>query len=252
MALGNRPREKTLDELFNVLDLNEEDYFLTKLAVADKILRECGVEVHPRLQDKPPDGTFLLRRKNAIVTSECTLRDRLAKHETSLQEFKSSYWCDLRRREHQPEATPQQLRSDAVKHSALKSVAGFLTTGGGTLFIGVKDTGDIIGLQPDLDILGEGRRHVDHLINNIKTDVAQRFRDGNTVNDYVSIEVVDIRATQILQLEVASRRKLSFLTSPEGNPQLFRRQDNRTIAVRIYELEDFLAWRNEHILPNGP
>lgn len=252
MALGNRPQERTLDELFSVLDLDEEDYFLNKLVIADKIFRECGVEVQPRVQDKPPDGTFLLRRKTAIVSSDYALRNRLANHETSSQEFKSTYWCDLRRRGHQPDATPQQLRSDAVKHSALKSIAGFLTTGGGTLFIGVSDAGEILGLQPDLDILAESGRHVDHLINNIKTDVAQRFRDGNTVNDYVSVGIVNVEGTKILQLEIASRRKLSFLTSAEGNPQLFRRQDNRTITVQIYELEDFLAWRNEHVLPGEP
>ena len=225
---------------------------MDKLGIADKTLRECGVEVQPGLQDSPPDGTFLLRQKNAIVTSELALRDRLTKHETSLQEFKSTYCCDLRRRGHQPDATPQQLRSDAVKHSALKSVAGFLTTGGGTLFVGVSDAGEILGLQPDLDILVEGRRHVDQLINNIKTDVAQRFRDGNTVNDYVSIEVVDIEDAQILLLEVTSRRKLSFLSSAEGFFQLFRRQNNRTIRVEIYELEEFLVWRNEHIFPDEP
>ena len=252
MALGSRPQERTLGQLFNVLGLDEKDYFLTRLADADRILRECGVEVQPRLQDKPPDGTFLLRRKDTLPLSTFTVRERLARHETSSQEFKSTYWCDLRRRARQPGASAQQLRSDVVKHSTLKSIAGFLTTGGGTLFIGVSDAGEVLGLQPDLDILRSCRRHVDHLINNIKTDIAQRFRDGNTVNDYVRIEAVNIGDVQILQLEVASRRKLSFLASPEGGPQLFRRQDNRTIIVHIYELEDFLVWRSECIFSDDP
>lgn len=251
MNLGNRPQERTLDELFDVLNLHDEDYLLTKLAEANKILCECEVEVHPRLQDNPPEGTFLLRRKNATVTSEVALRDRLAKHETSLQEFKSTYWCDLKRRVHQPEATPQELRSNAVKHSALKSIAGFLTTGGGTLYVGVSDAGEVLGIQPDLELLAKNQRHTDHLINNIKTDVAQRFYEGNTVNDYLSIEAIDVGCTQVLQLEVASRRKLSFLQSPEGNTQLFRRQDNRTITVPIYELEEFLTWRSKYVLSDG-
>ena len=251
MALGNRPQERTLDELFDALGLDEGHYFLTRLAAADRILRECGVEVQPRLQDEPPDGTFLLRRKDAGVSSKAALRNRLAGLESASQEFKSTYWCDLRRLSHQPGATAKQLRSDVVKHSALKSVAGFLTTGGGTLFIGVSDAGEALGLRPDLEILQESHRTVDQLINNIKTDVAHRFRDGDTVNDYVSIEVVDIGDAQILQLEVASRRKLSFLTCPDRDLQLFRRQGNRTIAVELYELEEFQAWRRERFLSAG-
>ena len=89
---------------------------------------------------------------------------------------------------------------------------------------------------------------MDQLINNIKTDIATKFRDGNTVNDYVSIELLDVEEAQILQLVVTSRRKLSFLESPERGYLLFRRQGNRTGTVEIYELEDFLAWRSEHIL----
>lgn len=252
MALGRQPQERTRDEVFDALGLDDGDYFLTKLSAADRILRECGVEVQPSLQDEPPDGTFLLRRKNAGISSGAAVRDRLAGLESASQEFKSTYWCDLRRLSNQPGATGRQLRSGAVKHSALKSVAGFLTTGGGTLLIGVSDAGELLGLRPDLEILQESRRNVDQLINNIKTDIAHRFRDGNTVNDYVSIEALDVGAVQILQLEVASRRKLSFLVSPERDHQLFRRQGNRTVAVEIYELEEFHAWRSEHILSVEP
>ena len=252
MALGRQPQERTRDEVFDALGLDDGDYFLTKLSAADRILLECGVEVLPSLQDEPLDGTFLLRRKNAGIPSGAAVRDRLAGIESASKEFKSTYWCDLRRLSHQPGATGTQLRSDAVKHSALKSVAGFLTTGGGTLFIGVSDAGEVLGLRPDLEILHESRRNVDQLTNNIKTDIADRFRDGNTVNDYVSIEALDVGDVQILQLEVASRRTLSFLASPERDHKLFRRQGNRTIAVEICELEEFQAWRSEHILSVDP
>ena len=249
MALGRQPQERTRDELFDALGLNDRDYFLTKLAAAAAILRECGVEVQPQLQDEPPDGMFLLRRKDAGISTEATILDRLARLESASQEFKSTYWCDLDRRSHQPAATSQQLRLDDVKHSALKSVAGFLTTGGGTLFIGVDDAGQPLGLRPDLEILQPGRRNVDQLINNIKTDIAQRFRDGNTVNDYVAITAVDVGNEQILQLEVTSRRKLSFLALPKRDHELFRRQDNRTTKVEVYGVEEFLVWRSEHVLP---
>ena len=247
IALGRRPQERTRVELFDALGLDDGNYFLTRLAEADRVLRECGIQVQPRLQDEPPDGTFLLRPKNADVPNEAALQSRIAGLESATQEFKSTYWCDLHRLSYHPGAGTNELRSASVKHAALKSIAGFLTTGGGTLFIGVSDSGEVLGLRPDLDILGGDRRNVDQLVNNIRTDVAQRFRDGDTVNDYLTIAAMDVCDAQILQLDVASRRKLSYLASPDDH-HLFRRQGNRTTAVKVYEVEEFQAWREENAL----
>ena len=251
IALGGGPQERTLEQLFHDLGLGQEEYFLTRLADADRMLRDCGVDVQPRLQDGPPDGVFLLRVANVGGTSEADVKERLNEGETASQEFKSTYWCDLQRRIHQPNATPKQLRSDDVRHSALKALAGLLTTGGGRLFIGVDDAGGVLGLGPDLETLQQNRRNTDQLINNIKTDIAQRFRDGNTVNGYIRIEPVPVGDERILQLEVTSRRTLSFLDSGKGSHRLYRRQDNRTVPVEIYELEEFQAWRTDHILPSN-
>ena len=135
-----------------------------------------------------------------------------------------------------------------MKHSALKSLAGFLTTGGGTLFIGVDDAGAVVGLRPDLEVLSPDRRNTDQLINNIRTDVAHRFRDGDNVNDYVAIAAVNVAGSSLLQLDVASRHRLSFLATPSGDHELFRRQGNRTTTVKVYDVEEFQAWRSQHIL----
>ena len=248
MDLGSRPQERSLDQLFDSLGLDQEEFFLTKLATADRTLGDCGVDVQPRLQNGSSDGVFLFRQANADATSEAEVKERLEDGESASKEFKSTYWCDLQRRTHQPDATPKQLRSNDVRDSTLKSLAGFLTTGGGRLFIGVGDAGEVLGLRPDLEILRENQRNVDRLINNIKTDIAERFRDGNTVNGYVRIEAVAVGDEQILQLEVTCRRSLSFLDSPKLGYRLYRRQDNRTVQVEIYEVEEFQEWRGDHIL----
>lgn len=249
MDLGRQPQERTRDELFAELGLDEEGYYLNKLAKADRILLECGVEVRPGIQDAPRDGTLLLRQKNVGPPTEAALLKRLAMLESASQEFKSTYWCDLKRLRHQPGASNSELRSASVKHSSLKSIAGFLTTGGGTLFIGVGDSGEILGLDADLEILDPKRQNIDQLINNIRTDIVDKFRDGDTVNDYVTAAAVEVGNTQILQLDITSRRTLSFLAPPKGDYQLFRRQGNRTTVVKVYEFEEFQTRRNENILP---
>ena len=251
MALGQKQQEITRDQLFDVLGLDDSAYVLAKLATAEQALRECRIEVQPGLQDEPPDGVFLLRQKDAARPTETSVLGRLASPESAAQEFKSTYWCDFRRLSHQPGAAIAELRSEAVKHSALKSIAGFLTTGGGTLFIGVSDAGEVLGIRPDLRILSQGHQSVDQLINNIRTDVAQKFRDGDTVNDYLTIEPVDVGDEQILQLDLASRGSLSFLASPDSDHRLFRRQGNRTTEVKVHGVLEFEAWRRKHILTDA-
>ena len=247
IALGSRPQEITLDELFDVFGLDGERFFLTRLAHADSMLRNYGVDVQPRLQDQSPDGRYVLRIEQVRPPTDADLLECLAAGETAKQEFKSTYWYDLQRSSKQANATANQLRSEDVRHSALKSVAGFLTTGGGTLFIGVDDAGDVLGIGPDIQIL-KGRRNIDQLINIIKTDIAHRFRDGNTINDYVRIAAVPVGNEQVLRLEVTSRHTLSFLTYEGRTVRLYRRQDNRTVQVEIFELEEFQAWRRRHVL----
>ncbi len=239
-ALGRKSQERTQDEVFNILGLKDDNDSLNKLDTTAKILRDWGVDIRPTL-----DGTLLLSEKDTGILSQTAICDRLAELESDSQEFKSTYWCDIKRHSHQPKATKQQLQSDDVKHSTLKSIAGFLTTGGGTLFIGVNDAGQVIGLRHDLNILGPNRQNVDQLINNIKTDISEKFLNANTINDYVSIIAIDIGNKQILKLEVTSRRKLSYLKFSKEHHKLYRRQDNRTTEVKIYEFEEFLEWRKK-------
>ena len=246
MALGQHPQERTREELFEIFGFNHDHYFMDKLSSTIRALRDFEIEISPNLQDEAPDGIYLLKvkgQKSSGSTSSSVI-ERIARHESASQEFKSTYWCDLDRRKHDSNATIDQLRSEAVKQTALKTIAGFLTSGGGTLFIGVADDRSIVGLEPDLEILTRGAQNVDHLINNIKTDIDSRFRDGSTVNDYVTISVIDLEGAQLLQLDITSRQTLSFLATPNGNHELFRRQDNRTTSVKIYEVEEFQRWRN--------
>ncbi len=221
---------------------------MTKLTEVDRVLRECGIEIRPKLQDEPQGSIFLLRQEKDDSYDETAMLEQIANLESGSQEFKSTYWCDFKRLSQQTDVPRKDLRSESVKQSALKSVAGFLTTGGGTLLIGVKDDGEIIGLQPDLEVLSPGRQNVDQLINNIKTDILQRFREGNSINDYVKIRVVRIGTNQILNLEIAARRELSYLKHRDSDYQLFKRQDNRTSEVKVYELQEFQEWREKYVL----
>lgn len=77
-----------------------------------------------------------------VAAANVTRRQLLAGTETSHVEYKSSAYYSYR------EGVPERV----ILHSVLKTIAGFLNAGGGTLAIGVSDDGIILGIQSDLDL----------------------------------------------------------------------------------------------------
>lgn len=248
MELGSRSQERTIDELFDALEIPDGEPFLIKLAKVTDVLNQCEIEARPKLQDGAQGDVHLLQKRELLLPSESEVLNSISNLESATQELKTTYWCDYNRLQHQEDATCAQLRSNPVKHSALKAIAGFLTTGGGTLYIGVADNGEIVGLDPDLSLLDERHRTIDGLINIIKTDISDKFYEGNSVNDYVEIYSIDVDGKTILVVVVSSRHTMSFLrqSGPEYYP--YRRQENRTTKIEYCNFEEFLEWRKQKIL----
>ncbi len=72
----------------------------------------------------------------------------IARGEGEHLEFKTSLRWDSR----------QQRVNRVLEQVVAKTVAGFLNHEGGTLLIGVEDSGDIIGIEPDFQTLKHGNR----------------------------------------------------------------------------------------------
>lgn len=78
------------------------------------------------------------RVKNGGLT-EADILEEIQEGETKHREFKSTLRWNLHTKQNDPRIT----------HSALKTIAAFQNTEGGTLYIGVADDGQILGIEPD-------------------------------------------------------------------------------------------------------
>ena len=88
-----------------------------------------------------------------------SVEDLLAEMETERVEYKSSAYYSYK-----PDV-PEKV----IMESVLKTVAGFLNSGGGTLAVGIADDGEILGIQPDLDKKNmDGDRYVNSITNAIE------------------------------------------------------------------------------------
>lgn len=89
------------------------------------------------------------------VPQEASISDLLTKGESAEVEFKSTLRLNL--------YTGQ--KDEAIEHAALKTLVAFLNTHGGHLLIGVKDTGEIIGIDTDgFSSTDKMLLHLDNLI----------------------------------------------------------------------------------------
>jgi len=157
------------NEVYKLYGLTEDDIReielwycrkYTKLAEAQGLLAEVREKYAShldrcrRILEKPPSYW----RSNPIL-------QLIAQGESHSLEFKETLEYDTR----------QNQRSDDILKSSLKTIAGFLNSDGGTLLIGVTDTGEIKGIERDLRLLPTAQRNYDRFEQKIRNCLRDRF-----------------------------------------------------------------------------
>jgi serine/threonine protein kinase len=120
----------------------------------------------------------------------------LAQGEGAHVEFKGSMLQPL-----EPDPpTPEANQRKAVQKAITKSVAAFLNTGGGSLIIGVGDTGEPVGIEVDFELLAESQRTRDGwelrlkdlLANSLGPDAMKGVAIRYEVSGAKTIAIVDV------------------------------------------------------------
>jgi serine/threonine protein kinase len=112
----------------------------------------------PSPDDRPPDAESVLVQLDEVRHAS-NVGALVAAGESDSIEFKSSLhhpYGPL-----PPGMEPARARKEVQKglrKSVTKTIAAFLNTGGGTLLIGVDDSGTMLGIEPDFPYLKQGNK----------------------------------------------------------------------------------------------
>jgi hypothetical protein len=168
------------------------------------------------------------------LTSELQqdLNALIAAGENEKVEFKSSLRWDWQERR----------VNRALEGVILKSLAGFLNAGGGTLLIGVADDGAIVGLASDYQTLK--RQNRDGFDQALMTAVATQL--GGDLVPLIQVIFHSLNEGDICRVLVAPSTRPVFL-SQGGTPKLYLRAGAATRELNVKEAIDFQAAR----WPNG-
>ncbi len=155
-------------------------------------------------------------------------------------EFKSSFLFDLKTYERTGEAKPRAVNA----HSVAKTVAAFANSDGGTLYVGVGDDGQVLGLERDYQIIKARRGKTDMKFDNGETltldsngefqttlyrVMLQLFLDRYHYSEAVKLEVFSASGRDVCAITVRpSKRPLILRSGKKGGPEFYVRHTDQS------------------------
>lgn len=170
------------------------------------------------------DGYKRLTHGEIIAPEEDTFEARISRGEGMQTEFK----CTLRVNTHTGQSDPK------MEHAVLKTLAAFLNSGGGTLFVGVNDSGEAVGLESD-KFASEDKMalHLDNLI---------KERLGGVVFACIKTTFADLGEKRILVIECTPSSKPIFLKNASGE-EFFIRAGASSPALPASHTHEYIQQR---------
>jgi serine/threonine protein kinase len=180
------------------------------------------------MNDRPPDAEAVLQRLDEIRhTSNISALTAIGENEKI--EFKSSL--------HHPYGpvpptplNPQPVQSKkeikkALAKSITKTIAGFLNADGGTLLIGVDDSGVVLGIEPDFEHLKPGKQDADGWMLSLQQVIINAL--GAEVWNAVHISLVLQGARTVAVVQCPARATETW-HSEDGSEHFYIRAANGT------------------------
>ncbi len=133
-----------------------------------------------------------------------------------------------------------QQRDPVMEQMVVKSVAGFMNAEGGTLLIGVTDTGEIFGIETDLKTLGR-KQDPDGFalwLNNLLDNML-----GPTAASAVHLSFEEHPEGTVCRVEVAPGKSPSFVRGGKGDADLYVRLNNATRLLNTAEALEYVRTR---------
>lgn len=161
------------------------------------------------------------------------IRAQIASGESRNREFKSTLRKNLK----------SGMNDEGITDSILKTIAAFLNSDSGTLYIGVSDDGSILGLEND------GFASNDQLLLHLNDKVKSRL--GVLAASSISATIVDLQdEKQVCVVECRKSEKLVFMASGKVNREVcYVRTGPATVELPPSQLLDYVAARAKRTEP---
>lgn len=214
---GNPKDEKWIAD--NLPQLREQ-YLNRYIAVINQTVIEVAeteATLIQRIEErKLPLFLTVIQKIEAEILPAHSILELIQQGESTSLEFKQAFQYD---------ANKPNRKNEALRFATLKTIAAFLNSEGGTLLLGVRDDGTIIGLEDDFSLLGEKRAPTDTLeqtLVNLMTDYL-----GNIFASFVTISFECLADKTVGIVKVKPATQPAFVKK-QGEEIFFIRTGNST------------------------
>lgn len=191
------------------------------------------------IYQKTPDGLSKVFEKLQYYVTNPDVNEiqaMIIAGETKHIEFKSSLRYCLK--------TKQVL--SLVEHTALKNLAAFLNSEGGSLLIGVEDNGNVIGLEETDFPTFKGDNKEDEFLKHFDTLIQNHFGNAYTRKFGVSFNKIDGKTVALIEVKEKALAPV-FLTMKDKNGHAKDAFYVRRLASAIeLSMKDFATYSKEH------
>ena len=170
-----------------------------------------------------------LLRSGVSSQRQAALHQLIAAGEGATVEFKQTLRAD---------ATTGQVHK-GVELAVLKSVAAFMNSSGGTLLIGVDDSGTVTGLEPDLKLINRG--DLDGFEQTLRNLLMGRIDKSSCSR--VAVEFVTDSSGKTFCAVTVPREQEPRWVEEKGNDILFVRAGNGTMPLSGRDAHIYLTQR---------
>ena len=219
--------------------LAAHDYAKTAFSYVE---RDTGHEYWVEVPEQPDNIHANLDAEAAgAAETESGGSPRLAALATSTEEVIAageSKWVEFKQTGRVNLHTKQ--RDEVIEQQVVKAVAGFMNAEGGTLLIGVSDSGEVTGIETDLKTLGQ-KQNTDGFavwLNNLLDN-----KLGLTAAARVKFRFDEYSTGTVCRVDVSRGPDPTFVTGSKGGSSLYVRLNNVTRLLNTAEALDYVQNR---------
>lgn len=177
--------------------------------------------------------TDLLEKSNSTdLTAQRDWREIIDGGENDYVEFKSTLRWDMR----------EERVNKRLEQVIAKTISAFLNSEGGTLFIGVNDDGEVIGLDNDYKTLDKKQDRDGFLL--ALTNTINNYL-GRDTHQYITSRVLEIEGKDVGVIEVSNSAFPVYVQSNQGD-EFYIRASASSQPMGIREATDYISthWAN--------
>ncbi len=164
--------------------------------------------------------TYYLRTQEQVSTSEL-----IDKGENDLVEFKSSLRWNAK----------SKHNDQLIEQAVIRTLAAFLNTKGGTLLVGVRDDGKILGIGRDrFENSDKVLLHLTRLIKQRISTLHMRF---------IRFEIDELGQQQVLRIDVDPATMPAYITEINNHESFCVRTGPSTTQLRVSKIYEYIQMR---------